>query len=325
MSSKYCESQNNYEELVPSFDTPEAGEMHMSIKNSFHPYAIITILFWSLGYVLTRLALQYFSAFSLGFLRYFVASCTLVVVVTLTKMKLPKRADLPWLFAAGIIGFFFYMIAFNQGQATVTAATGSIVIAIAPVITALLARFAYREKLKIFQWAAIVIEFLGVAVLTLMNGVFSMNIGILWLLLASLALSVYSLLQRKLTKTYTAMQTTTYSIFFGTLLLAIFAPTSIGEISQAPAIQFFYVAILGICCGAIAYVSWSKAFSKAEQASQVSNYMFITPLLTSVLGFLIAGEVPDRGTLFGGGIILIGVLIFNFSGKMNGANYRQGS
>ena len=60
----------------------------MNIKNSFHPYAIITIIFWSLAYVLTRLTLQYFTAFSLGFLRYFIASCTLMIVAVLLKNEI---------------------------------------------------------------------------------------------------------------------------------------------------------------------------------------------------------------------------------------------
>lgn len=287
----------------------------MKCKDSFHPYAMVTILFWSLAYVLTRLTLQYFSAFSLGFLRYFVASCALLVIAVATKMQLPRRLDLPWFLLAGGIGFFFYMIAFNQGQATVTAATGSVVIATVPVITALFARFVYREKLKGFQWIAIGIEFAGVAVLTLLNGSFSVNTGLLWLLAAALALSVYNLLQRKLTKKYTALQASTYSILFGTCLLAIFAPSAVGEVSQAPGIQYFYLLVLGIGSSAIAYVSWAKAFSKAKKTSQVSNYMFVTPFLTSILGFLLAGEVPDQATLIGGSLILLGVLLFNFGGK----------
>ncbi len=287
----------------------------MDLKNSFHPYAAVTIIFWSLTYVLTRLTLQYFSAFSLGFLRYFIASCTLLVVAFSTKMKLPRRADLPWLIAAGATGFFLYMIAFNQGQATVTACTGSVVLATVPVITALLARFFYQERLQIFQWAAILIEFIGVIVLTLINGVFSINTGLFWLFLAALALSTYNLLQRRLIKTYTAFQASTYSIFFGTFLLAIFAPVSIREIPNAPPVQFVYIAIMGVFSSAIAYAAWAKAFSLAKQTSQVSNYMFITPFLTSILGFLIAGEVPDHATLLGGGIILLGVFIFNFGRK----------
>lgn len=287
----------------------------MNFKNSFHPYAVITIVFWSLAYVLTRLTLQYFSAFSLGFLRYFIASVTLIIVAYIVKMKLPRKEDLLWFLAAGSIGFFIYMIAFNQGLSTVTAATGSFVIATVPMITALLARFIYHETLKIFQWISILIEFSGVAVLTLIDGVLSVNVGLLWLLLAALALSIYNLLQRKLTKTYTAMQASTYSILLGTLLLAVFAPASFQEAADAPAIQFVYLGILGVCSSAIAYVSWAKAFAKAKKTSLVSNYMFVTPFLTSILGFLIAGEVPDRGTQIGGGIILIGLLIFNFGGR----------
>ena len=287
----------------------------MKFKNSFHPYAMVTIVFWSLAYVLTRLTLQYFSAFSLGFLRYFVASATLLVIAMMTKMQLPLKRDVPWFLASGGIGFFFYMIAFNQGQATVTAATGSVVIATVPVITALFARFVYGEKLMLFQWCAIAVEFAGVAVLTLMNSTFSVNTGLLWLLLAALALSIYNLLQRKMTKTYTALQASSYSILFGTCMLAVFAPTAIREVSQAPAIQYFYLSILGVCSSAVAYVSWAKAFSKARKTSQVSNYMFVTPFLTSILGFLLAGEVPDQATLVGGGIILLGVFLFNFGGR----------
>ncbi len=273
---------------------------------------MVTIFFWSLAYVLTRLTLQYFSAFSLGFIRYIIASCTLIIVAILMKIKLPHRKDIPWFFAAGGMGFFLYIIAFNQGQATVTAATGSVVIATVPVITALFARFVYDETLMAFQWIAIFIEFIGVIVLALMNNTFSVNTGLLWLLLAALVLAVYNLLQRKLTKKYTALQTSTYSIFFGTGLLAVFAPSSIQEICHVPTIQYLYIVVLGVCSGAIAYVTWAKAFSKAKQTSQVSNYMFITPFITSILGFMLAGEIPDKATLVGGGIILFGILIFNF-------------
>lgn len=290
----------------------------MKPNNQYHIYALTTIVFWSLAYVLTRLALQYFTTFSLGFLRYFIASCTLLLVAVATKMQLPHKKDLLWFVLAGALGFFVYMIAFNQGQRLVTASTGSIVIATVPVLTALIARVVYDEKLSLPQWLGIGIEFAGVALLTLMNGILSVNIGLLWLFLAALALSLYNLLQRKLTKSYAALQTSGFSIFFGTILLAVFLPGSVKEAANAPGIQWVYLVVLGIFSSAIAYVTWSKAFAKAKQTSQVSNYMFITPFLTSVLGFLIAGEVPEPATFIGGGIIMLGIFIFNFGGKLLG-------
>lgn len=288
----------------------------MKLRESFHPYAIITIVFWSLAYVLTRLALQYFSAFSLGFLRYFAASCTLVVVAVLIKMKLPHKADLLWFMAAGAVGFFFYMIAFNKGVETVTASTSSVVIATVPVVTALLSRFVYKEKLYSFQWIAIGIEFIGVLILTLMDGIFSINIGLLWLFLAALSLSIYNLLQRKLTKIYSALQTSAFSILSGTILLAVFIPVSVEEVFSAPVLQLVNIAVLGMFSSAIAYVAWAKAFAKAKKTSQVSNYMFVTPFLTSILGLLIADEVPGRATLLGGTVIILGILVFNFGGNI---------
>ena len=288
----------------------------MKLKDSFHPYALITVIFWSFSYVLTRLTLQYFSAFSLGLLRYLAASCTLIVIMFFIKIKMPAKADWLSFLAAGAFGFFLYMITFNKGHETVTASTGSVIIATVPVITALLARFVYHEKLTGFQWAAIGIEFLGVLVLTLMNGVFSLNAGVLWLILAALSLSIYNILQRKLTKTYSALTTSAFSIFAGTLLLCVFLPVSVREVPKAPAIQMFYIVLLGIFPSALAYISWSKAFEKAKQTSQVSNYMFLTPFITSVLGYLIADEVPDQATIIGGAIIFAGVLVFYIGSRI---------
>ena len=295
----------------------------MKLKDSFHTYAIITIIFWSFAYVLTRATLQYFSVYSLGFLRYFVASVVLIMIAILTKMSFPRRADLIWFIFAGAFGFFLYVIAFNKGQQSVTASTASIMIATVPVMTALLARIVYLEKLTPFQWGAIAIEFAGVGVLTLINGIFSINTGLIWLLFAALVLSIYNLLQRKLTKTYTALQTSAFSIFFGTIMLTVFLPSSIKEVQNAPDIQLIYIILLGIFSSAIAYVTWSIAFVKAKQTSQVSNYMFITPFLTSVIGFLMVDEVPDQSAMIGGAIILLGMVVFNFGDKLHQSLFRK--
>ena len=181
-----------------------------------------------------------------------------------------------------------------------------------PVVTALIAGVVYRERVRGFQWATVAVELIGVVVLTAMSGGLTQSGGLAWLFLAALSLSTYNILQRKLTKKYTAMQASTYSIFAGTLMLAIFSPTAFRELAAAPAIQYVYVLLLGVFPSAIAYVSWSVAFSKAERTSQVSNYTVLTLFFTSLLGIVILGEMPNTATLVGGGITLAGVLLFNY-------------
>ncbi len=288
----------------------------MKLKNNYHIFALITIIGWSFALVLTRFLSQSYSAFSIGFLRYFIASCTLIITVVLTRMKMPLKSDIPMFVASGAFGFFFCTIAFNKGVAAVTSATASVVIAIVPVATALLARFIFKESLHFVQWIAIIIEFIGVAILTMMNDEFSFNTGLFWLFLVVLTFSIYNLLQRKLTQTYSALQSSSYSIFFGTILLSIFMPNSVKELSMATGIQVFYFLILGVFSSAISYISWAKAFSIADRASQVSNYMFLSPFLTSILGYLLLKEIPGRATIVGGTIIIFGLFLFNFGWKI---------
>ena len=121
------------------------------------------------------------------------------------------------------------------------------------------------------------------------------------------------------------MQASTYSIFAGTLMLAFFSPTAFRELAAAPAAQYIYVALLGVFPSAIAYVSWSVAFSKAERTSQVSNFTVLTLFFTSLLGILILGETPNAATLVGGGITLAGVLLFNYGAAWLGKRRQAAS
>ena len=294
-------------------------------KPLYQPYALATIFCWSLAFVFTRMTLAYFSAASLGFLRYLVASAALIVIAIVKKIKPPKPADWPLFLVSGFFGFFLYMIAFNKGLSSVPAATASVVNATVPVVTALIAGVVYREKVRGFQWVAVVIELIGIAVLTVMSGGLTQSGGLVWLFLAALSLSTYNILQRKLTKKYTAMQASTYSIFAGTLMLAFFSPTAFRELAAAPAAQYIYVALLGVFPSAIAYVSWSVAFSKAERTSQVSNFTVLTLFFTSLLGILILGETPNAATLVGGGITLAGVLLFNYGAAWLGKRRQAAS
>lgn len=282
----------------------------MNWKNSHHPFALITVIFWAMAFVFSRLAMAHFSPNGLGFLRYLVASVFLVLVVVIGRIAPPQKRHWPWFFCLGATGFFLYMVTFNHGTQLVPSATSSVIIATAPVMTALLARIFLGEKLAGYQWVAIGVEFCGIVVLTRENGGFQFNEGIFWLLGAALSISAYNLLQRKITKYYSAVAISSYSIFCGTLLLLVFAPEAMGQLQTAPPKQYLYLVILGVFSSALAYLSWAKAFSKAKNTAQVSNYMFVTPFFTAIFGFLFAGEVPDGKTILGGVIILCGVVLF---------------
>ncbi|MDR2780763.1 MAG: DMT family transporter [Synergistaceae bacterium] len=287
----------------------------MEKRNSFHIFALISVVGWSISYVLTRMALRHFSPYSLGFLRYIIASAVLAAIACAFSISPPARKDWGLIAASGATGFFLYMIALNTGSMTETAATNSIIIATAPIMTTLLGMILYGEKLVSAQWFAIAVEFVGIMILNVRDGNFSVGAGIFWLLLAAFLLSVFNLLQRKLTKTYTGLRVSIYSIFAGTVMLSAFVREAVEEAASADAKYLVYAALLGIFSSALSYVAWSVAIERAPRTSSASNYMFLTPLLAAVMGFVIAGELPDSGTLIGGAVILSGVFLFNRAGR----------
>ena len=222
-------------------------------------------------------------------------------------------------------GFFLYMIAFNKGCETVTASESSVIIATVPAITAILAKFIYNENIRRFQYPAIAIQFTGVVVLAEAYETFNINRGLLWLLGAAFLLSAYNILQRKLTKKYPPLQTAMYSIFMGELMLFVFAPGAMAELKNAPPAQFLYIAVLGIFSSAVAYFTWSAALARAKETSSVSNYMFLTPLLTTLMGYWLISEKPLDSTIIGGAIILAGMALFNFGGTIYDFLRRKGN
>lgn len=283
----------------------------MKITGSYHLFARITILFWSLAFVWTRVALREFSPFNLGLLRYLIASAVLLVLARVYRFSLPDKKDLPLCILSGLTGFTLYVITFNLGTATVASATASVLVATSPIFTALMATALFREKLMRYQWVAIAVEFLGILIMTVYGAVISFNYGVIWLLAASILVSVYNILQRRLTKKYTALQATSYSIWFGTLFMLGFLPDSIRQVSTASWEAIVSFIMLGLFSTATAYVTWSMAFARAEYTASVTNYMFFTPFVSGILGFVILMEIPDLSTFIGGAFIIAGAVLFN--------------
>lgn len=282
----------------------------MTKEKQAHLYAFATVLLWATAYVYTKVALESFSPTVLGAIRYYIAAVLLFLVCIIKKTGLPAKADIPFFILSGLTGFGLYITVFNLGSATLGAVTSSVIIASVPIITGVFASFIFREKIRPLGWAAIGICFCGILVLTLFNGVLNLNKGVWWMILAAFLLSCYNLTQRRLTKTYSAFQATAYSIFVGAVFLLIFLPQTVREVCTATPEALGVALYLGVLPSAVSYVLWSKAISLATMTSQVTNYMFLTPLLSGILGFFVIMEVPDQATLLGGAIILAGLILF---------------
>jgi len=285
--------------------------MIKSKKSTMHFFALTTITLWALGYVMTRVGVQHFTTEALAFLRYFIAANFLITFAIIKKLRLPKLNDVPIFFVGGAIGFAIYVFFINEGSKMLEASVVSFIISAAPIITAILARLFLKEKIGVLGWVSILCAFSGVGIITYFNSGFEFNSGVIWICFAAVLISSYNIFQRKLLVRYNPLEITTYCIVAGAILLSIFAPKSFSQLVNASLVGIGAILILGVFSAGIAYLSWAFALSKAEKTSDVTNYMFITPLLTTFLGFVIIGELPHFSVYIGGALVLTGVILIN--------------
>lgn len=291
------------------------GRSHTVIK--VHLYGFLTVLLWGSSFPFTRVIGDEISSWSLGAIRCVLAAVILLVIGWACRIRKPFcKKDLLWFFLSGLLGFSAYFIFFNMGLATLTSATGSIITAASPILTAIAVFKLYGERINLIGWISIFCAFAGVAVLLLWNGMLSINIGILWMFLCALVFAGYNVLNRKFSQMgYTAMEVVTYSALFGAIQMLVFLPQAGAEIAAADSSANLAALYLGIMPSAAAYYLWSKAIVLARRTSEVTNYLFVNPLIAAVIGFLMLHEVPDTGTFLGGAMIIISVIVFSTKGN----------
>ena len=207
------------------------------------------------------------------------------------------------------------MLAFNWGSTTLNPTTNCIVISTSPIITAVLARMFFGERLRPLRWVALALAFAGVVVMNGGGHGFMLAPGIAWVLLAALLISLYNVLQRRLARHYSAVQITAWSFFAGTFFLLFFLPDAVAQGRSAPFAALAVVVFLGVFPSAAAYLFWARALALAPRTSLVTNYMFLTPFLSLLLEYVVTGGLPEASTFAGGGVILASLLLFSLAGQ----------
>lgn len=273
--------------------------------------AFIAIFFWATAFVLTKVVLKEVDVTILGVLRYFFASIIVIFILIKKKIPLPKVKDIPAFIFAGFSGYAGYIVLFNIATLLSSPSTLSVINALAPAITAIVAYFIFNEKIKLIGWLSMSISFCGILILTLWDGVLTVNKGILYMLAGCLLLSLYNISQRYLTKKYSSFDVSMYSMLIGGVLLVIYSPSSVGNMFNISFSSLILIIYMSIFPSIISYFFWTKAFELAKHITEVTSFMFVTPVLATLMGIIILGDIPKLSTLIGGVVIILGMILFN--------------
>ena len=273
--------------------------------------AFIAIFFWATAFVLTKVVLKEVDTTTLGVLRYFFASIMVIFILIKQKISLPKLKDILAFVFAGFSGYAGYIVFFNMATLLSSPSTLSVINALAPAITAIVAYFMFNEKIKVIGWISMGISFCGILILTLWNGTLTVNKGVIYMLIGCVLLSLYNISQRYLTKKYSSFDVSMYSMLIGGILLVVYSPSSVRNIFSISFNSLILIIYMSVFPSIISYFFWTKAFEIAKHTTEVTSFMFVTPVLATLMGIIILGDIPKLSTLIGGVVIILGMIIFN--------------
>lgn len=274
----------------------------------------IVVIFWASAFAGIRASLEAYTPGHLVLLRFLVASACMGVYAFVSRLRLPDKQDIGTIIVAGFLGFTVYHVSLTFGEVTVTAGAASLLIASAPIITAILSTIVLGERLRIWGWIGTAISFTGITLITLGAGdEVRIEPGALLILLSALATSGYVILQKPLLKKYHALELVTYAIWVGTACMLVFLPGLGQAIVSAPFDATLAAVYLGIFPAAVSYVGWSYALSRAPASIAVS-FLYVIPVVAIIIAWFWLREIPTLVSLIGGGIVLVGVVLVNTHG-----------
>ncbi len=229
-----------------------------------------------------------------------------------------KRAELPGFIAAGTIGFAGSVGFQFFGTDLAGAALGSLVTASSPVLIAILGAVVLKEQVPIRRWASIALALVGMMVVvgTPSPGK-NVRSGVLLLLVAALAWSIYTIISTKLLERHSALTVVSVACSVGALTSLPFAAVSFANSSHplplttSGWLEVAYISVVGM---AFAFFLWIWGFNHVA-ASRGGVMLLVQPLVGVFLGVLLLGERISSGTVIGGTLVCLGVTFAVISSK----------
>jgi drug/metabolite transporter (DMT)-like permease len=278
------------------------------------------MIFWSFSFIWFKEANQAFRPITIVFIRLVIAVILLSVFLSFSNgfVKI-KKEDMKLFIILAVFEPFFYFLGESFGLTFVSATVGSVLISTIPVVATIGALIFLRERLKLINYAGILISFIGVLIFVINpNGTLTISIkGLLLMMLAVISASGYNLTLSRLVGRYKPVFIVlVQNIIGGILFLPIFLISDLGHLVSTPFSMAHFIPVIELAvfasCGAFILFAYSVGNMGIVKANVFSNSI---PIFTAIFSFVMLGDKLTLQNIAGMAIVITGLLLSQMNGR----------
>jgi drug/metabolite transporter (DMT)-like permease len=274
----------------------------------------LATLTWAANMTLGRWLRDDIGPVTLAAARFLIASAGYAVLLQ-RRSREERRlgTDWMWLLAMGISGVALFAPTLYLGLHFTTTINATLINALGPLLTGVLAALMIGEPMKRRQVIGAVFAILGVTVL-LSGGSdafwrsANLNKGDLIMVAAIALWSTYSVLSRRVTRHRSALSASALSGFLGLpfLLMASARELTSSPVNLTPSLVLA-VLFIGVFPSLVGFLAWNEGIRRLTASGAMVFYNTL-PLYGTLLGVLLLGETVGVPHLLGGFLIVSGGL-----------------
>ena len=275
--------------------------------------AAIAICVWGSTFIFSKIMLRDFTPLQIMTMRFVVAY--IVLWCLYPKVEKTTFKDNLGIFVLSLFGNTIYFLFENNALQYTLAANVSIIVASAPIWTAILAHFFSKgEKIRRNTIYGSALAFAGVA-LVVFNGTIVLKfnpLGDILSLGAALSWAVYSIIVVKYVNRFSS-----FFLMRRATLCAMIASVPMLIISGQMDMPFecllqkdtlFSIIFLGVLGSGVSYVLWNMA-TRILGVIKVNAYIYVNPFVTMITAGIFLGEPVTVMGIVGAVMIIGGVVL----------------
>lgn len=280
----------------------------MSMINTYL-MATMAAIFWGANFNLAKPVVAEMGPYMAGASRYILAAVIMILIAQLRREAIPLR-HLRSYVILGVVGVFGFNLFFFLGMETTSAVNGALIMALNPLLTAILGYLILRDVPSTRQMIAFPVGVAGVAIVVLGAGAhLQVSAGDLYIVVANLCWALYNVLVRPLMPKDTSGPANTAGIMTAGAIALSIAAIIRGDALVMPSVHAVGSLILMTLGGSIlAYLFWNASI-KNLGPSKAAIFMNLVPVTAMVIA-TVEGLTPNHAQLLGA-LLVIGAVTFS--------------